>query len=240
MDYYNGYPRDSALSSVTLSRYRDLCATFFPFRKTNNILDVGCGDGHFLEVARDLGWNVFGTEYTRDAVAVCEAKGISMAQGPLGGISFAHGFFDVITSFEVLEHINNPVDEAKSMHNLLRPGGGLYVTTPNFGSISRSLLGPKWNVICYPEHLCYFTEDTMKRLFFKMGFQLLTMTTTGISLDRLRAGMHDNKPMSTQVDEAVRRRAESSGFMRFAKTATNMALDATGKGDTIKALFRKT
>jgi 2-polyprenyl-3-methyl-5-hydroxy-6-metoxy-1,4-benzoquinol methylase len=64
-----------------------------------------------LEVAKRKGWEVYGTEYTDEAVAICAAKGINMIKGKLNPAHYAAESFDIITSFEVIEHINNPNEE---------------------------------------------------------------------------------------------------------------------------------
>ena len=158
--HYGLYPRANAISEITLKRYSGLLDAFEPYRKTNNIIDVGCGDGFFLEVAKRRKWNVFGTEFTKEAIDVCEQKGIQMTVSPLNSNLYPSDFFDIITSFEVIEHINNPKEELKSFYSILRKGGIVYVTTPNFNSISRNILKSRWNIIEYPEHLSYYTTRT--------------------------------------------------------------------------------
>lgn len=236
--YYRGYPRDTTLSSVTRSRYLDLLKSLEKYRKSNNLLDIGCGDGHFLTVAKERGWKVYGTEYTDEAVAIGEKKGITMRKGRLSDISFGPEFFDVVTSFEVIEHINDPLDEVKTIHGLLRPGGCCYITTPNFNSLSRHLLGSGWNVICYPEHLCYFTNRTIVQPFRRLGFRLDVLTTTGISVDRIRSAAK-GQVSSAGMDESLRQHAERSGILNLAKRAVNFLLNGMRAGDTLKATFQK-
>jgi 2-polyprenyl-3-methyl-5-hydroxy-6-metoxy-1,4-benzoquinol methylase len=238
ISYYDGYPRSAALSPITLKRYEALCDSFADFRKTNNILDVGCGDAHFLETARKSGWNVFGTEFTEGAVAVCQDKSIPVFRSDLSSLPFEPGFFDVITSFEVLEHVNNPDEIAAGSARLLRSGGMLYVTTPNFNSFSRMMFGPKWNVITYPEHLCYYEKKTIKKLFLGHGFSALAVHSSGLSLERFRRSAVIRRDLvSTQVDEVVRTKVEKSPILRFIKACINMGLDFVNKGDALKASF---
>lgn len=239
MRYYQSYPRDTALSPITRGRYLALIDYLEKYRKTNNLLDVGCGDGHFLEVAKDKGWKVYGTEFTDEAMSVGEKRGIVMRKGRLKEISFEPKFFDVITSFEVLEHIDDPQDEAKAMYAALRSGGGCYITTPNFGSFSRVLFGPKWNVICYPEHLGYFGKKTLIGLFRSVGMPLVSMATTGFSLDRFSAAVSGGHSTGKRMDESFRQQAERNLVLQGVKNVANRMLDVVGMGDTLKAEFRK-
>ena len=107
-----------------------------------------------------------------------------MKKGSLNQGDFGDDYFDVITSFEVIEHINEPTQDLDCVKSIVRKGGLVYVTTPNFNSISRSILGSRWNVVEYPEHLCYYTPDTLSRLFKNKGFKKLRLTITQGSLHK--------------------------------------------------------
>ena len=93
---------------------------------------------------------------------ICSKKGIYMKKGVLNPKDYNSQEFDVITSFEVIEHINNPREELQNFYKILRKGGMVYCTTPNFNSLLRYRLKEKYNVICYPEHLSYYTPKTLK------------------------------------------------------------------------------
>lgn len=239
--HYSLYQRANVISEITLKRYNVLLDELEPYRKMNNIIDVGCGDGFFLEAARKRKWNVFGTEFTQEAIEVCLGKGIEMSASPLGLRNYKAEFFDVITSFEVIEHINTPMDEIKAFSTILRKGGVVYITTPNFNSISRDILNSKWNMIEYPEHLSYFTTQTLSYLFRKSNFKRLEISTTGISINRLRASSaKKSSDLSTiNPDERLRQKTEDSFVFKFLKTVINQILNITRKGDGIKALFEK-
>ncbi|MGC4022134.1 MAG: class I SAM-dependent methyltransferase [Cyclobacteriaceae bacterium] len=237
--HYSQYPRARTIGEITLKRYDSLLDSFEPYRKNNNMIDVGCGDGHFLDSAKKRGWNVFGTEFTQEAIDVCEEKGIRMTKGPLLEQQYSSGTFDVVTSFEVIEHINTPQNEAKIFNTILRPGGIAYITTPNFNSISRNILGPKWNVIEYPEHLSYYTPRTLTQLFEQNNFEKIEISTTGISLDRFRNSGSNQGNASVGADEQLRQRAESKVVFRLLKSIVNHTLNLTSKGDALKALFKK-
>lgn len=238
--HYALYPRARGISRITLKRYNELLDTFEPYRKTNNLLDVGCGDGFFLIEARKRNWKVFGTEFTHKAIDVCLQKGIQMTKSPLNPQHYHPESFDVITSFEVIEHINTPQTELQSFHSLLRKGGALYITTPNFNSLSRIILKSKWNVIEYPEHLSYYTVQTLCALGSKQGFKPLTTKTTGISINRLRAVIANpqNSEMSDS-DEKIRQKAENKIIFRLLKSMINAVLNVTHRGEAMKVLFQR-
>jgi len=231
--FYETYPRAGAISPITIKRYHELLDRFEHYRSTGNLLDIGCGDGYFLEVAKERGWTVYGTEFTDEAIAVCGAKGITIHQGPLDASNYEADLFDVITSFEVIEHINNPIEEMAFISKILRKDGLFYVTTPNFNSISRFLLGNKWSVLHYPEHLSYYTAGTMTRFLGQQNFRKLKTETTGIGIRRF------TQTVTKQVtsEESLREKTETRPLFRFAKKTINGLLQFTGSGDNLKGSF---
>lgn len=234
--HYAQYTRDNSISPITVTRYEELLAQFEPYRKLNRILDIGCGDGHFLAIARQKGWEVCGTEYTDEAVKVSRAKGIEIHQGRIQDLSAAP--FDVITSFEVLEHINDGKEHARKIHSLLREGGLFYFTTPNFNSFSRKYLGGKWNVIEYPEHLTYYTVRTVTKLLNDAGFEKKSIRTTGFSPQRFRLSTGTAKRAGNS-DESLRNAIETKPLLRFAKKIVNGLLIFFRSGDTLKGFFTR-
>lgn len=234
--HYAQYVRDNSISPITIKRYEELLDQFEPFRKNNRILDIGCGDGHFLAVAKRKGWEVVGTEYTDEAVRVCRSKEIEIHQGDIS--TFSNGPFDVITSFEVLEHINNGPAHVRKIFELLRPGGLFYFTTPNFNSFSRKWLGGKWKIIEYPEHLTYYTARTITQLLEKSGFSKESIRTTGFSPQRFKLSV-GTATRSGNSDEGLRNAIEEKVFLRIAKTIINGTLNIFRSGDTLKGFFIK-
>ena len=185
--HYNNYPIGYGGDSlITIKRINEVLDEFEQFRKINKMLDVGCGPGLFLIEAKKRGWEVYGTEYTDKQVEYLKAKGITTFKGKLNDKSFGDEKFDVIISSEVIEHINNPIEEITNFYRLLRIGGLLYITTPNFNCIERLLLKGDYNIIEYPEHLCYYTPKTIDFLLSNNGFKKIKITTTGISIAQIK------------------------------------------------------
>ena len=240
IENYKLYHRDNAISPITVKRYNELLDTFETSRKNNKILDIGCGDGHFLHVAKQRGWEVYGTEFTDEAIEVCKSKNINMSKGVLNPENYAPFKFDVITSFEVIEHINNPQSEVKNIVSLLRPEGIFYFTTPNFNSVNRAILKEKWSIIVYPEHLSYYTAKTINRFFSSQGLKKINLRTTGISINRLMENpTSDAKDRNVNKDEQIRERTESNKFFLAIKNCVNFTLNVLKIGDTLKGTYRK-
>lgn len=241
--HYEGYGRNDYLSPITIKRYHEILDSFEPFRKTGNLIDVGCGIGYFAEAAIERGWNVYGTEYTDEAIEICKKKGIKMEQGKLDQSLYPEAHFDVITSFEVLEHINNPQEEMANFYKLLRRGGALYLTTPNFNSLSRQLSGPEWIVVSYPEHLCYYTLQSIDKLLAGIGFKKRKAETTGFSITRHKISQKTIEMQSyisaDTDDEKLRSKMETIWYWKGIKKLVNGTLTFFGVGDAMKVLYVK-
>jgi 2-polyprenyl-3-methyl-5-hydroxy-6-metoxy-1,4-benzoquinol methylase len=240
--YYKAYGSSSYLSPITIKRYNELLDQFEPYRKTNKILDAGCGAGYFLDEAKKRGWQIYGTELSDKAIQICTEKGIKMKKGFVDPSNYEPNTFDIITSFEVIEHINNPQSELKNFNIILRDGGLVYITTPNFNSILRYHLKAKYNVISYPEHLSYYTKTTLKKMFELNGFKKLKIETTGISLTRFKTskGKSDQKIISAKSDdEKIRNNMENKKVLQLTKSIINSMLTISGKGDSLKGWFIK-
>jgi 2-polyprenyl-3-methyl-5-hydroxy-6-metoxy-1,4-benzoquinol methylase len=235
--HYVDYPRVTELPELTKKRYAAILNRFEEFRSSSNILDVGCGNGLFLLEAKKRGWNVFGTEFTDDAVEFCKSNGIDMKKGSLNPGDFVAGQFDVVTSFEVIEHINNPLEESLNFHQLLRKGGLLYITTPNFNCVERFILGPSYDIIEYPEHISYYTARTLRLLFEAQGFQTRKMEATNIDFSKFKASKNSSgNTASSDMRESV----EGSVILRSIKVLVNGILNFFNIGNALKGWFIKT
>lgn len=242
LNHYNNYPIGyGADSAITIIRINELLDEFEKFRKNNKMLDVGCGPGLFLIEAKKRGWEVYGTEFTDKQLKYLKDKGINTLKGKLTNESFEDELFDVIISSEVIEHINNPVEEMQQFHRLLRKGGLVYITTPNFNAIERYLLNGAYEIIEYPEHLCYFTPKTINLLLTQSGFKKLKTTTTGISISRINKILkRQNNEIIENIasDEALREQLET-GYRRYIKSFINWILNFIGIGNSLKAWYVK-
>jgi 2-polyprenyl-3-methyl-5-hydroxy-6-metoxy-1,4-benzoquinol methylase len=240
--HYEGYGRNDYLSPITIKRYNELLDKFEPYRKTNKLIDVGCGIGYFLEEAKKRGWEVYGTEYTDKAINICTEKGISIKKGVLNPVNYSSEMFDIITSFEVIEHINNPHIELSNFKSILRKGGLIYVTTPNFNSILRYRFKADYNIISYPEHLSYYTPKTLTNIFKRNDFEKIKTETTGFSLTRYKTSSGNSKQVFVSAnsdDEKIRKRLESNWYFQLLKIVINKSLSFLGLGDHLKGWYIK-
>lgn len=236
------YASEGYLSPLTIKSYNLLLDEFEKYRKTGNLLDVGCGRGWFLEQARKRGWKVYGTEYSEKAIELCEGKEISMNQGELNADNYEGIEFDVVTSFEVIEHINNPNEDLTAINSVLRKGGLFYCTTPNFNSVMRYYLKENYNVIDYPEHLSYYTQRTLTKVAKQNGFRKVKFLSTGISVTRIKTSKKksdESYVSKSSADEQLRENIEAKWYLGVAKKMVNGMLTISNTGMSLKGYYEK-
>jgi len=133
------------------------------------VLDIGCGDGAFLKRADQIGWEAWGVE--PDAKAVARLSGFNVLQGSLPNIPLPDASFDYITLSHVIEHLHDPVVALKEIHRLLKPGGQVWIATPNIESLGHRLFGATWIGIQSPTHLVLFNRRAIRHALASSGFQ---------------------------------------------------------------------
>lgn len=240
--YYGRYAVHDQVSPVTIKRFHELLDRFEPYRLTGRIIDVGCGAGHFLECAAKRGWEVCGTEYGGKALAAARARNIRVLEGPLDLKDHPPAAFDVVCSFEVVEHITHPLQEWARMAQLLRPGGILYATTPNYNCAGHLLAGKHWSIVNFPEHLNYFTPRTLNALARASGLQKAWMETTGVIPNRVLykpGSTADRRARVESSQEDLRSLLEEKMALNLLKKGVNALLNLTRTGDSMKGAFFK-
>ncbi len=144
-----------------------------PARPGGRLLDVGCGTGAAVARMRALGWNAEGLDPDPEAIGVAERAGIRVTRGTLADLDdAAHAnAFDAITLSHVIEHLHDPAAELERIHRLLKPGGLLWIATPNLESLGHRRFGPDWVGLDPPRHLVLFTTASLAGLLRRTGFE---------------------------------------------------------------------
>ena len=170
------------LGAVPAVRYRLLYrrdSALLPWAGGGRLLDIGCGGGQYLALARGLGWQACGLD--PDPVAADHARtrsGAEVEVGTLQTTSYPPESFDTVVSLHSIEHAHDPTEFLRLAYRLLKPGGVLYLQTPNFASLGRRQLGPDWFPLEVPRHLCLLSPAGMRRVLGAAGsWQRMTVRT---------------------------------------------------------------
>ncbi len=134
------------------------------------LLDAGCGNGEFLEIATQLGFVSVGLDPDPKAVEAGRRAGLDIRRGTLPGSALESGSFDHVTLKDVLEHLHQPVQTLVEIRSLLKPGGRIWISQPNLGAIGLTEFGPYWRGLEPPRHLSLTDVDGMRDLLQRSGF----------------------------------------------------------------------
>jgi 2-polyprenyl-3-methyl-5-hydroxy-6-metoxy-1,4-benzoquinol methylase len=136
------------------------------------LLDVGCALGFMLGEAKAAGWDPTGLETSPFAAEyAAQQTNCPVISGTLQQANFESGCFDVVTLMDVIEHVAEPRGLMSEIYRILRPGGVLFVITPNFGSLFIKLYGPLAYGVGTEEHVTYFQPSTISHLLRQANFR---------------------------------------------------------------------
>jgi 2-polyprenyl-3-methyl-5-hydroxy-6-metoxy-1,4-benzoquinol methylase len=184
---YQGYRFASSVPSSLVGLLQDrrrvssMCLEGLP---PGRLLDVGCGDGGFLNRARTAGWSVEGVEFDEKAVAGARDKyGVTVHHGDLISARFAEGSFDAITLNHVIEHLPDPLEVFAECKRILKPSGKVVMTTPNSSSLGHRAFQGYWRGLEPPRHLFLFSAATLRDCARRSGLAVVDARTTAANAD---------------------------------------------------------
>jgi len=152
-----------------------------PPQKGGRILDVGCGDGFFLNAIKDRGWEVHGMEISKEAVKSAKIKGLeNVIYGTLDNAPYPENHFDVIRLWSVLEHLHDPVKTLRIAQRLLKQEGILILQVPNYKGAVARWTGHGWSAWDVPRHLYHFSHQSMDILLEKSGYETIHWVTSSV------------------------------------------------------------
>jgi len=207
-----------------------------------SLLDVGCATGSFLSLAKARGWQCRGVEVSTFAAARArESTGCEIFCGRLSDAPFGDSTFDVITMWDLLEHLPVPLEGLQNARRLLKPSGTLLVNTPNENSLLRKVArflyrgSGGWitapvNRLYHPYHLYYFAADTLTLLFRQAGFELVVMKTKQIPMSRGRISTATKVVMKALSVSERLLHAEYEMIVLARKPAAAVGRDAAREG----------
>ena len=220
----------------------DLIEGLYPGKGT--MLDIGCGAGFFLNCAKQRGWNCHGLEilpeYLKYAQENFELDNIRL-ESLDESLSYDANTFDVITLWDLIEHLRNPLDCLKKIHHVMKPGGLLVMWTPN---VKNALFQKdRWMGYKILQHFYFFSEDSLNKMLGKAGFEIVYSKT-----NKARKGLSEPKG-HIPYDNSERPKTLMARFLRSAKRDLKNALnpltyigpvfDMAGYGFNLYVIARK-
>jgi SAM-dependent methyltransferase len=212
---------------------RALCS-----RSPGRLLDVGSGRGDLGVVLQRRGWEVVGLEPSKEACEEANRRGIRSLRGTLTSAGETlDGPFDAVTFNHSLEHVADPLDDLVQARRLLRDGGIVTVSVPNFGSWQRRRFGTYWFHLDLPRHRSHFTPTGLERLLGRAEFPNLRVGT-GTTADGLPMSIQYCALGASRLYEGAGRYAIVA--VSFLVAPVSLALNhLAGGGDVVHAVAVK-
>ena len=137
-----------------------------------SLLDIGAYIGVFVEEAQKSGWQAVGVEPSDWAAAEAQKRGLNVIVGTQDTPELQGKQFDVITMWDVIEHVDSPSEEMTKTYHLLKPGGWLVLHTMDIDSLTAKLMGGRWPWFM-DMHLHYFSQKSMAQMLEKNGYEVV-------------------------------------------------------------------
>ena len=143
-----------------------------------SLLDVGAYIGVFVAVARSGGWNAWGIEPSQWAASVAQQEHLPVLLGTIDAPALSHCYFDVVTLWDVIEHLDDPRGELLKAYHRLKPGGWIAVHTMDVESVTARMMGKHWPWLM-EMHVHFFSKRTLSQCLRSVGFEVVRVQTEG-------------------------------------------------------------
>jgi ubiquinone/menaquinone biosynthesis C-methylase UbiE len=142
------------------------------------ILDVGCHIGVMVELAKERGWDAWGVEPSQWASEQARARGLHVVTGTLNDAKVPENYFDVVTMWDVIEHLTDPAAEIRNVHRVVKQGGIFAIHTIDIESWFARMMGGRWPWLM-EMHLYYFSPRTLGKMLEQCGFEIVRSSAQG-------------------------------------------------------------
>lgn len=178
-----------AVQSAIADQHIKMLRHFRPNLSGLTVLDIGCSSGIFLDAARKQGMRPYGAELSPETSAFARDEfGLEVHHGNWRDAGYREESFDVITLFDVIEHLPDPAGELAAIQRLLKPGGLLLQSTPDIDGLFPRASYALASALDYwphpepPHHLFQFSQKTLSAMVAKAGYSVTGARHTGIDL----------------------------------------------------------
>lgn len=179
--YYGENKSDKFPNSAFIWLYqKERQATALKNIEPGKILDIGCGDGTFLENL-PVSWEKYGFEPAQAGIEASLLKqGINLVNLDDCSSKFGSGFFSVITLWQTLEHVEDPKELLRKISKLLKKDGILFISIPNFDSLQSRIFASRWFHLDPTRHSFHWTKSTINSFLVSCGFEIRKIETLSI------------------------------------------------------------
>jgi SAM-dependent methyltransferase len=208
------------------------------YHRTGKLLDIGCGVGHFIRTALSQGYEAEGVEFSEVAADLGRERwNLRIVTGDFLDKQFVPESFDIITMWQVLEHLRKPREVLLKIHSILKSNGVLVIAVPNFASIQAKLFRSRWYHLDVPRHLFHYSPESLTNILDKCNFQIDNIDHH--SSEHNYAGilgsvMRISPPGESFIHKLIRKTVATSFSRVLAKLETSIS-----RGGTFTAFFRK-
>lgn len=168
------------------------------------LLDIGAYIGVFVEVAGRSGWVAEGIEPSAWAAAAAQQRGLSVMEGAVGSPHLSGRQFDVVTMWDVIEHVSDPLETLRQAYMLTKPGGTIVVHTMDISSPIAKIMHKRWPWLM-AMHVHYFSRRTLTLMIEKAGFQPVRVRADGryLRLGYLATRIAGLNPIAGKIATAI-------------------------------------
>jgi SAM-dependent methyltransferase len=240
----------SAAGENAPARWRDRLEVLRQYKRSGTMLDLGCSSGGFLGFFQGDSWKLYGIEMSVECAKKAEAStGATVFVGDIMDAPFPPESFDVITCFDVLEHLYQPRRVMARVSEWLKPGGIFYVQVPNVDSAEARVFGSYWHGLELPRHLFHYSPASLKFLADSAGLHEVWLETrrnpavgTGLRYvfdDLFRSVGIRKTPVAYRGEASLPWRAARKVVRLTVLRALLAMAPLAGGGESIHAIFRK-
>lgn len=201
-----GYQDYSALTENITKESLKKLAYINKFTSSKKILDLGSGTGIFLKVALSQGYNVTGNDIAKYAVNQLKKHKIKALLGSIEKNILPKESYDLITGWDVIEHLYNPALALKNIHKSLKPKGYLFLTTPDTDRIDAKLFGINWyGYKKIPEHVSFFNNKSLSKILEDSNFKVIEIKPWGFyrNLGFIAEKLDNNSPFFYLIKKII-------------------------------------
>jgi len=247
-DYHKGIM--AAGEGDVASRWKYPRRRIAEYKQGGEVLDIGCSSGGFLSTMKGSAWKLYGIEMEESTAERARANtGASIFVGDAVAAPFLPDTFDLITSFDLLEHVYSPRIFLTKVFEWMKPGGIYYAIMPNIDSWEARLFGTHWYGLELPRHLFHFSPHALTCLMTDLGFEEVCVKTPRVSYLQRSAGYVFSSllekvglpatPQATPKPRGIPRRVFNKAMQLAVAQPFAQIAAIAGSGPSLEAVFRK-